>query len=153
MTPRSPVWIEHDKGCILLKCEAKIGIARTICQIMAREGINIEYMVTATMPKEKEGTIVIIVSAANLKKAIDVLKSARKEIALKSLKSEVLTCITVDIVKVRHVPGVGAKLFAEFAERKIGVLIAITTAAGMKFYVRPEDATPAIISALRRLVE
>ncbi len=150
--PIEPVWVEHDKGCILLKVQPTRETSAQICDKMAEDKINIEYLALSTMPKMKEAHVALIVHAKHLTKAVNKLLSVKKEIRIRELYHGVLSCISLDLSRVRHIPGIGSRLFKVFVRRGINVYITITTVVGIKFYIEPERVTENLLGELARMV-
>ena len=120
-------YAKDEAKVTILKVADKPGVAARIFGPLAEANINVDMIVQNVTPDGKHTDMTFTVQAAELPRALDVLKSAKSEIGYFDVKS------SADVVKVsvigigmRSHAGVAARMFKALAERGINIH-AITT--------------------------
>ncbi len=120
-------YAKDEAKVTLLKVADKPGIAARIFGPLAEANINVDMIVQNVAPDGKSTDMTFTVQAAELPRALEVLKGAKAEIGYFDVKS------SADVVKVsvigigmRSHAGVAARMFQALAEKGINIH-AITT--------------------------
>jgi aspartate kinase len=111
----------------MLKVEDKPGVAARIFGPLAEASINVDMIVQNVSADGKNTDITFTVQAAELPRALEVLKAAKKDIGYFDLQSSAdIAKISVIGVGMRSHAGVAAQMFKALAEKGVNIL-AITT--------------------------
>ena len=120
-------YAKDEAKVTILKVADKPGVAARIFGPLAEANINVDMIVQNVTPDGKSTDMTFTVQAAELPRALEVLKSARADIGYFDVKS------SADVVKVsvigigmRSHAGVAARMFKALADRGINIH-AITT--------------------------
>ncbi len=120
-------YAKDEAKVTILKVADKPGVAARIFGPLADANINVDMIVQNVTPDGKHTDMTFTVQAAELPRALDVLKEARSDIGYFDVKS------SADVVKVsvigigmRSHAGVASKMFKALAEKGINIH-AITT--------------------------
>ena len=115
-------YAKDEAKVTILKVADKPGVAARIFVPLAEANINVDMIVQNVTPDGKHTDMTFTVQAAELQRALEVLKSAKAEIGYFDVKS------SADVVKVsvigigmRSHAGVAARMFKALAERGINI--------------------------------
>lgn len=141
----------------------KPGVGAKVCEALASHNINIESLITVSVPGKERTDILIEVAQEDLDEANYLLSEVTEEIEAKGLLSpginvEELTKLIIKTPKLAEQPGIGAKVFSIFSKHKINVWALVVTSVGdkseMKILVEKQQIQehPEVISEIKRTV-
>ncbi|MGE0851695.1 MAG: aspartate kinase [Hyphomicrobiaceae bacterium] len=120
-------YAKDEAKVTLMRVEDKPGVAASIFGPLSEANINVDMIVQNTSSDGKQTDMTFTVQEADLERALDVLKSARKDIGYFDVKSASgVAKVSVIGVGMRSHAGVAAQMFKALADRGINIL-AITT--------------------------
>jgi aspartate kinase len=120
-------YAKDEAKVTLLQIEDKPGVAARIFGPLAEANINVDMIVQNLSSDGKRTDMTFTVQEADLERALDVVKGARKDIGYFDIKSSSdVAKVSVIGVGMRSHAGVAAQMFNALAERGINIL-AITT--------------------------
>ncbi len=120
-------YAKDEAKVTLLKVEDKPGVAARIFGPLAEANINVDMIVQNVTPDGKHTDMTFTVQAAELPRALEVLKAAKKDIGHFDVKSSAdVVKVSVIGVGMRSHAGVAAQMFKALSEKGINIL-AIST--------------------------
>ena len=120
-------YAKDEAKVTLMRVEDKPGVAASIFGPLSEANINVDMIVQNTSSDGKQTDMTFTVQESDLERALDVLKSARKDIGYFDVKSASgVAKVSVIGVGMRSHAGVAAQMFKALADRGINIL-AITT--------------------------
>jgi aspartate kinase len=120
-------YAKDEAKVTLMRVEDKPGVAASIFGPLSEANINVDMIVQNTSSDGKHTDMTFTVQESDLDRALDVLKSARKDIGYFDVKSASgVAKVSVIGVGMRSHAGVAAQMFKALADRGINIL-AITT--------------------------
>ena len=120
-------YAKDEAKVTLMRVEDKPGVAASIFGPLSEANINVDMIVQNTSSDGKHTDMTFTVQESDLERALDVLKSARKDIGYFDVKSASgVAKVSVIGVGMRSHAGVAAQMFKALADRGINIL-AITT--------------------------
>lgn len=120
-------YAKDEAKVTILKVEDKPGVAARIFGPLAEAGINVDMIVQNITPDGKSTDMTFTVQAAELPRALEVLKGAEADIGAFEIRSSAdVAKISVIGIGMRSHAGVAAKMFKALSEKGINIL-AIST--------------------------
>jgi aspartate kinase len=120
-------YAKDEAKITILKVEDKPGVAARVFGPLADASINVDMIVQNVSSDGKAADMTFTVQAAELPRALDVLKAAKKEIGpCEIVSSADVAKVSVIGIGMRSHAGVAAQMFKALSEKGINIL-AITT--------------------------
>jgi aspartate kinase len=120
-------YAKDEAKVTILKIADQPGVAASIFGPLADANINVDMIVQNVTPDGKSTDMTFTVQASELPRALEVIKSARKEIGYFDIKSSAdVVKISVIGIGMRSHAGVASRMFRALAEKGINIH-AITT--------------------------
>ncbi len=115
-------YAKDEAKVTLLKVDDKPGVAARIFGPLAEANINVDMIVQNITPDGRQTDMTFTVQAAELARALDVLKKAKKDIGHFDVKSSAdVVKVSVIGVGMRSHAGVAAKMFETLSEKGINI--------------------------------
>lgn len=121
-------YAKDEAKVTLLKVDDKPGVAARIFGPLAEANINVDMIVQNITPDGRQTDMTFTVQAAELARALDVLKKAKKDIGHFDVKSSAdVVKVSVIGVGMRSHAGVAAKMFETLSEKGINIHVISTS--------------------------
>ena len=136
---------KDDAKITLLGVQDKPGIAADIFEPLGKSSINVDMVIQNISPDGKKTDLTFTIKRNDLKRAIKLIKSNKKNVKFKSINADKkVSKVSIVGAGMITTPGVTFKMFRALAQEKINILAISTSEIKISVIVNESNTTKAV---------